>query len=55
MIESPCIGICTLITEKCIGCFRTAYEIENWLHFTDKERKEITKKCLIKMKNINKI
>lgn len=54
MIESPCIGVCTLISGQCVGCFRTAYEIEHWLFFSDDERKVITKQCLKKMKsNLN--
>ena len=50
MIESPCIGVCTLISNKCIGCLRTSDEINNWLYYSDKERNKITKKCLKNMK-----
>lgn len=54
MIESPCIGVCTLINGQCVGCFRTTDEIKNWLYFSDDERKAITKQCLTKMKsNLN--
>ena len=49
MIESPCIGVCTVISNKCIGCLRTKEEIKNWLYFSDEERKKITKKCLKNM------
>ena len=49
MIESPCIGICTLINNSCIGCTRTAEEISNWLFYKDNERKKITKRCLQSM------
>ena len=51
MIESPCIGICTLVNGQCVGCFRTSDEIQNWLYFSDGERKYITKQCLKKMKS----
>ena len=44
MIESPCIGICTVINNSCIGCTRTAEEISNWLFYKDNERHNITKK-----------
>ena len=54
MIESPCIGICTLVNNKCVGCTRKSDEISNWLFFTDHERKVITKRCLKAMKNNNK-
>ena len=46
MIESPCIGVCTVIDNKCIGCLRTSEEIKNWLYFSDEERNKITRKCL---------
>ena len=49
MIESPCIGVCTVINNRCIGCFRTSEEIKNWLYFSDEERNKITKKCLKNM------
>ena len=49
MIESPCIGICTLINNSCIGCTRTAEEISNWLFYKDSERKIITERCLKNM------
>ena len=50
MIESPCIGVCTLINEQCIGCTRTSDEISNWLFYDDNDRNEITKRCLLNMK-----
>ena len=49
MIESPCIGVCTIINNRCIGCLRTSEEIKNWLYFSDEERNKITKKCLKNM------
>ena len=49
MIESPCIGVCTVINNRCIGCLRTSEEIKNWLYFSDEERNKITKKCLKNM------
>ena len=49
MIESPCIGVCTLIDNKCVGCFRTKEQINRWLYFSDNERKKITKACISKM------
>ena len=51
MIESPCIGVCTIVCDKCVGCTRTSEEISNWLFYTDNERKSITKRCLRDMKS----
>ena len=50
MIESPCIGVCTIVANICIGCFRSKEEIQNWLYYSENERKRITKKCIKKMK-----
>ena len=41
MIESPCINVCTVVDGECVGCFRTEKQIEEWLHYTDKEREKI--------------
>lgn len=41
-IESPCVNICRLDDRGlCIGCFRTAEEIGNWLNYSAARRKEI--------------
>ena len=49
MIESPCIGVCTVLNNRCIGCLRTSEEIKNWLYFSDAQRNKITRKCLKNM------
>ena len=54
MVESPCIGICTLLNGECVGCKRTSSEISNWLFFDDDERHIITKRCLEQIENLNK-
>lgn len=46
-IKSPCQSICILDedisgVDYCIGCFRTAKEIQNWYDMTDDERESIT-------------
>ena len=28
---SPCIGVCKLVDDVCVGCDRTAEEITNWV------------------------
>ena len=39
-IESPCIGKCRLdvTLEYCIGCWRDAKDIQNWIGLSDSER-----------------
>ena len=51
MIESPCIGVCSLLNGTCIGCKRKDKEISEWLFYTDKERNIITRRCLKEMEN----
>jgi len=46
MIKSPCQSICILEEldtgeDYCIGCFRTASEIQNWYELSDEIRDEI--------------
>lgn len=38
-VESPCVRICKLDNNICIGCKRTKDEISQWLSMTDEERK----------------
>ena len=44
VIHSPCVGVCTLENDICIGCHRTSEQITNWLSYTDKEREYIMTK-----------
>ena len=47
--ESPCINVCTVVDGVCVGCFRTEKQIEEWLHYTDEERRKIMEECETKM------
>lgn len=40
VMETPCVGICTLDAkrEHCTGCMRTVDEIANWSKMTQEER-----------------
>ena len=42
-IESPCIKLCKLQDNICIGCKRTLSEIAMWSSFTIQERQKIVK------------
>ena len=57
-VESPCIQVCTLDGNGiCLGCYRTADEIRDWISSNDEERerillnisKEWSNKCQAKM------
>lgn len=43
-IESPCIKLCVLHSKAkiCVGCYRSADEIQKWSHYSSKERQLIT-------------
>ena len=42
-IESPCVKICKLIDNVCVGCLRTSEEITQWAWMTHEERSAVIK------------
>ena len=43
-VESPCVSICRLDdNDVCVGCFRTATEIGQWLSYSAEQRSDIMK------------
>lgn len=41
-IPSPCVSICSLDdNDVCVGCYRTAQEIREWLLLEDDERRQV--------------
>lgn len=40
-VESPCVNICTVKDNICIGCGRTLEEIAYWTRMSEEERKLI--------------
>ena len=40
-IVSPCVKICKVENELCIGCGRTTREIAEWFKASDKRKREI--------------
>ncbi len=41
-VKSPCIEVCSLNHEDvCIGCYRTANEIIEWVSASDERKREI--------------
>ena len=40
-VVSPCIKICTLQNDFCIGCGRTTQEIAEWSKASDKKKRDI--------------
>lgn len=40
-VESPCVNVCTMQGDFCIGCKRTLDEIGRWFEITPEEKREI--------------
>ncbi len=40
-IESPCISVCRMENEVCVGCGRTVDDITNWYDMTDKQKQAV--------------
>ena len=38
---SPCVKICKVENDTCIGCGRTTHEIAEWFNASDKRKREI--------------
>lgn len=41
MVESPCIGVCSIKNGVCVGCARTQQEISTWMYMTDWEKQQV--------------
>ena len=53
LIESPCIGTCTLGPDDlCIGCFRSAEEIGGWLTLSAQQRQAIMRELPARAQNL---
>tara|TARA_B100001741_G_C16070260_1_gene377237 strand:+ start:193 stop:351 length:159 start_codon:yes stop_codon:yes gene_type:complete len=42
-MKTPCVKICKLIQNICIGCGRTSEQITMWSKYTKKKREKIIK------------
>jgi predicted Fe-S protein YdhL (DUF1289 family) len=45
-VTSPCTSICTLNDEDvCVGCYRTAKEIQDWRYLNNDQRQDVLVLC----------
>ena len=45
-VITPCIGQCDLDgNDICMGCYRSALEISDWMHKSDDEKIDIVIRC----------
>ena len=48
--RSPCISVCVLDDhDVCMGCYRSASEITDWLMATDEQKREVLRQALERM------
>ena len=40
-VESPCVSVCRLENQVCVGCGRTVDEVVNWYDMTDDEKQAV--------------
>lgn len=40
-VESPCISICRMEDEVCVGCGRTVEEVVEWYNFSNDEKQTV--------------
>ncbi len=40
-VDSPCIDVCRMDGELCVGCYRTLDEIVRWSSASDDDKREI--------------
>lgn len=51
MVKSPCTNVCEIDDQShlCIGCYRNEYEVFNWIHFSEEQKKLV----ILELKNRN--
>ena len=52
-IKSPCIDVCKLKNDVCVGCGRTSYQIRNWSKFRSNKRDQIIQQLKSKNYSLN--
>lgn len=40
-VASPCIQVCMIEDDVCIGCYRTQDEVREWFYATNERKQEI--------------
>jgi uncharacterized protein len=45
VVKSPCISVCALdVEDVCVGCYRTAQEITQWMVLDNVSRREVLRR-----------
>ena len=56
-IESPCVKICVLHPEAgiCLGCYRSAAEITDWVMLSNEEKRQVLKRSQERLEASNPV
>jgi predicted Fe-S protein YdhL (DUF1289 family) len=54
-MKSPCIKVCRVVGDVCVGCNRTLEEIRLWSTLSDVERDTIMRKITMSELNLSKV
>jgi predicted Fe-S protein YdhL (DUF1289 family) len=54
-MKSPCIKVCRVVGDVCVGCNRTLEEIRLWSTLSDVERDTIMRKITMSELNFSKV
>lgn len=52
--KNPCISICKLKGDVCIGCGRSRDEMKDWKRMKNKERKAVNELATLRLKALGK-
>lgn len=52
--KNPCVSICKLKDDICIGCGRSRDEMKTWKRMKDNERKAVNKLAAERLKDLGK-
>jgi len=48
-VKSPCVSICALDSDDiCVGCYRSAVEITDWIAMTEEGKREVLRLCAVR-------
>lgn len=53
-VKNPCISICKLKGDVCIGCGRSRDEMKDWKRMKNKERKAVNELAALRLKALGK-
>ncbi|MCH8553000.1 MAG: DUF1289 domain-containing protein [Natronospirillum sp.] len=53
-IESPCVDVCKLSGDVCVGCGRTTVEIRQWQSMKRPEKMATVRNAALRLKKLKK-